>query len=449
LERKNKNKSLYKTDQIKLIMIKLLGSGSYGCVINKSIKNKPYSFNYVGDVTNKEFKKDESENKHISKIFASTEAYCEELTVITKILFKYHKYFNSIELFKNLSLAPKKCSSFLISSNMNKYNNYEKKHIVMDKLNKFFKQKKNNDNLDSEKKETISECILEKFDNETNNYKIHEIVYDNGGISLDDIEMNDHDFIKSFIILCKSLQTLHELQFIHRDIKPGNILYNNNNNKLSLIDFGMCIPSNEVYTNKQKWWVESEYFVSPPEYCLIDKNNKYKNLDVIYTHFYKNDEFYNKKKKEYDDFFNSYNNINTIEEIPDKIKKVAYKGDIYSLGITLLILFEKNNIKITHSDNNLIKTKFFDLIDNMTNSNPFNRYNLSDVINDLFELEKLYISEVELNAYNDIKCDQDIENVTNTLSNLKQIGGGKIKLKKNKKYKKNIYKKPLKNKLNK
>ena len=54
-----------------------------------------------------------------------------------------------------------------------------------------------------------------------------------------------------------------------------------------------------------------------------------------------------------------------------------------------------------------------------------------------------------MNAYNDIKCDQDIENVTNTLSNLKQIGGGKIKLKKNKKYKKNIYKKPLKNKLNK
>ena len=31
-------------------MIKLLGSGSYGCVINKSLKNKPYSYNYVGDI---------------------------------------------------------------------------------------------------------------------------------------------------------------------------------------------------------------------------------------------------------------------------------------------------------------------------------------------------------------------------------------------------------------
>ena len=145
-----------------------------------------------------------------------------------------------------------------------------------------------------------------------------------------------------------------------------------------------------------------------------------------------------------DEFCNSYNNINTLEDIPDKIKKIAHKGDIYSLGITLLLLYDKNNIKITHYDNNLIRNKLFNLIDNMTISNPFNRYNLSDVINDLLELEKIYISEEELNTYNNIKCDQDIENITKTLSNLKQIGGGKIKFKKYKKYKKNISKKPVK-----
>ena len=44
-------------------MIKLLGSGGYGCVINKSIKNKPYSSNYVGDITKKEFKNDEKKKK--------------------------------------------------------------------------------------------------------------------------------------------------------------------------------------------------------------------------------------------------------------------------------------------------------------------------------------------------------------------------------------------------
>ena len=212
---------------------------------------------------------------------------------------------------------------------MNKYETSKKRDIVMNKLNKFFKQKNYNE---YKEKETISECIINKFDKDSDTFKIHEIIYENGGTQLDEIQINDHDFIKAFIMLCKSLQTLHELQFIHRDIKPMNILYNHDNNKLSLIDFGMCIPSKEVYDIKEKWWIDSAYFISPPEYCLIDKDNKYKNLDIIYNHFYKDDEFYIKKKKEYDEFFNLYNNINTLDDIPDKIKKVAYKGDIYSLG---------------------------------------------------------------------------------------------------------------------
>ena len=256
-------------------MIKLLGSGGYGCVINKSIKNKPYSSNYVGDITKKEFKNDEKKNKHISKIFANTEAYCEELIIITKILYKYHKIFNSIQLFRELSLPPKKCSSYLLISNMENYQDYEKKNIVFSKLSNFFKEKKTLEV--EEKKQTIAECLIEKFDKDSKHMKLHEIIYDYGGIALDDIVINDYDFIKALIILCKSLQTLHQLGFVHRDIKPGNILYNNDNNKLSLIDFGVCIPYNEVYSTKEQWWVESEYFISPPEYNLIDKENRYKN----------------------------------------------------------------------------------------------------------------------------------------------------------------------------
>lgn len=422
-------------------MIKLLGSGGYGCVINKSIKNKAYIYNYVGDVTKKEFKNDEKKNKHISKIFANTEAYCEELVIITKILYKYHKMFNSIQLFNELSLPPKKCSSYLLLSNIDIYHDNEKKKKVFDKLKNFFKEKKN---LETQNEKTISECLIEKFDRDTKHIKIHEIIYDYGGVELDNIEINDYDFIKAFIIMCKSLQTLHQLGFVHRDIKPQNILYNNDNNKLSLIDFGLCIPSNEVYTNKEKWWVESEYFISPPEYNIIDKENKYKNLDIIYNTFYRRDDFYIKKKKEYDIFLNKYNNINNIEDIPEKIKEIAYKGDIYSLGITLLLLYNENNIKITHENKELIMQKIENLINNMIITDPFDRYDLTNVVNDLFELEKLYISEIELNKYNDITCNEDIQNITNTLSLLKIKGGGKIKTKKTKKTKKKLYNKPLK-----
>lgn len=426
-------------------MIKLLGSGGYGCVINKSIRNKSYISNYVGDVTKNEFKNDEKKNKHISKIFTDTEAYCSELVIITKILYKYHKIFNNIKLFNELSLPPKKCSSYLLLSNIDNFHDYEKKNIVLSKLRNFFKENEKNLKTHDEKKETISECLIEKFNKDLKHVKLHEIVYDFGGVELDKIEINDYDFIKALIIMCKSLQTLHELGFVHRDIKPQNILYNNDNNKLSLIDFGLCIPFNEVYTNVEKWWVESAYFISPPEYNIIDKENKYKNLDIIHTFFNKKDDFYIKKKSEYDVFLNKYNNINNIEDIPEEIRKIAYKGDIYSLGISLLLLYNENNIKITHENKELIMEKISNLINNMIITDPFDRYDLTNVVNDLFELEKLYISEIELNKFNDIICNEDIQKITNTLSLLKIKGGGKIKSKKSKKSKKKIYKKPMKN----
>ena len=339
-------------------------------------------------------------------------------------------------------MPPKKCSSFLLISNIDNYQNNEKRQLISNKLSNFFKEK--NFQSYDDRKNTITECLIDKFDNDSKHLKLHEIIYDYGGTEVGDIEINDYDFIKALIKMCKSLQTLHQLGFVHRDIKAGNILYNNDNNKLSLIDFGVCVPFNEVYSTKEKWWIESEYFISPPEYNLIDKKHRYKNLDIIYNSFYKQHDFYIKKKKEYDIFLNKYSNINYIEDIPEEIIKIAYKGDIYSLGITLLFLYNDNNIKITHQNKELIMQKISDLINNMIITDPFDRYDLTNVVNDLLEIEQLYISEIDSNKYNDISCNEDIENITNTLSLLKIKSGGKIKTKKTKKSKKNLYKKPIK-----
>lgn len=37
----------------------------------------------------------------------------------------------------------------------------------------------------------------------------------------------------------ENLKKLHELRFMHRDIKPGNIAYSNTNRKNVFIDFGL------------------------------------------------------------------------------------------------------------------------------------------------------------------------------------------------------------------
>ena len=181
------------------------------------------------------------------------------------------------------------------------------------------------------------------------------------------------------------METFHQLQFIHRDIKGNNILYNDTNNKLSLIDFGLSIRADELYSDKEKWYIESDYFISPPEFRILN-SNKYGNLEELNS-IYKNERFYNKKKKEYDEFFNNYHNV---YDIPDNIKNNSHKGDIYALGLTFLLLYSDNNIVITHNDKNLINNMILNLIENMIKTNPLERYNLYDVIIDLFAIQKYY-----------------------------------------------------------
>lgn len=307
-----------------------------------------------------------------------------------------------------------------------------KKKKVLDTLQKFFNEKPKKI-IDSNKNDSISQCLINKFDNNIHNVELYELVYNFDGIPLTDIKINDYDFINAFIIFCKSLETFHQLQFIHRDIKGDNILYNDTNNKLSLIDFGLSIRADELYSDKEKWYIESDYFISPPEFRILN-SNKYGNLEELNS-IYKNERFYNKKKKEYDEFFNNYHNV---YDIPDNIKNNSHKGDIYALGLTFLLLYSDNNIVITHNDKNLINNMILNLIENMIKTNPLERYNLYDVIIDLFAIQKYYKFDDSNNFI--ISCDKDIAGITKTLSTL-TIKGGKYTLKK-KKIKK--IKKPIK-----
>ena len=412
-------------------MYNLIGSGSYGCVTNKSITKKALIYNYVAGITRKEFNLSEKQNKHISKIFADKEDYCKELVIITTILYKYHEKFNNITFFSDLSTIPKRCSTYSLI-NIENVDYHNKKKKVLDTLQKFFNEKPKKI-IDSNKNDSISQCLINKFDNNIHNVELYELVYNFDGIPLTDIKINDYDFINAFIIFCKSLETFHQLQFIHRDIKGNNILYNDTNNKLSLIDFGLSIRADELYSDKEKWYIESDYFISPPEFRILN-SNKYGNLEELNS-IYKNERFYNKKKKEYDEFFNNYHNV---YDIPDNIKNNSHKGDIYALGLTFLLLYSDNNIVITHNDKNLINNMILNLIENMIKTNPLERYNLYDVIIDLFAIQKYYKFDDSNNFI--ISCDKDIAGITKTLSTL-TIKGGKYTLKK-KKIKK--IKKPIK-----
>jgi len=44
------------------------------------------------------------------------------------------------------------------------------------------------------------------------------------------------------IKLVQTLKVLHQMGFIHNDIKPANIMIGNNGQSIYLIDFGLSVP---------------------------------------------------------------------------------------------------------------------------------------------------------------------------------------------------------------
>lgn len=68
--------------------------------------------------------------------------------------------------------------------------------------------------------------------------------------------------------LLHNIQIFHEKGIIHRDLKPENILYDKNNNKLYIIDFGLCkkIRSSD---NRHIKYYKNGNFLGTLRYCSI------------------------------------------------------------------------------------------------------------------------------------------------------------------------------------
>lgn len=384
----------------------LLGSGSYGCVTNKSIKKKALKLNYISDTDKKSFDLDEKNGKHIAKFFIDTKSYCEELLIINLILNKYYQVFGTVNVFNELSVLPKRCATYTIKDNND---TIKKEHI-----NKLF----NNNQVTS--------CLYDIITYDSD--YIHEIVYNDGGQQLGKVVLTDYELVKSLIVFCKSLETFHELNFVHRDIKDDNILYKDG--KLSLIDYGLSVEARNVYSDIEEWFVGGAYFLHPPEYAIYNKTNMFRNLDLFHLE-YKNEHFYNVKKKEYEKFLSKYENVTNINNMPKELKDIAYQGDVYSLGTVLLFIYLKfNNIKITYHDKDLIDNKFKTLITNMIITDPFERYTIKQVINDLLEISSYFHTNTNNVNLNKTECLNNITSITENLSKLKTQKGGKYKVKK-------------------
>lgn len=139
--------------------------------------------------------------------------------------------------------------------------------------------------------------IYQKIDNKCQNIplfykyeklaKFSRLIIQNTGISLDKIkDFNIYSIFKLYSDINKSLAFLHSINIIHGDLKPGNITYNQQENKYYLIDFNLATDD----LNKYK--VSNRYFLGNKEFSSLNvykgRNPGYKDdyISLIYVCLY-------------------------------------------------------------------------------------------------------------------------------------------------------------------
>lgn len=187
--------------------------------------------------------------------------------------------------------------------------------------------------------------------NNIDNYKL--MILKDGGINLEEfaekIKNNgvSSNQIEHFWIevhrLFKGLKLFNDNGFVHNDTKPQNILYDETNNRLNFIDFGLSKTKNQIIQDSIKskyslsifWWsfpLEMNFFNKNAfEYFFEKENNEFKmkNRILLAKLFMKTMDRQNYRRVEYNvkqsffDLENATNNLFSLLENP-VIKKHPY-----------------------------------------------------------------------------------------------------------------------------
>ena len=252
--------------------------------------------------------------------------------------------------------------------------------------------------------------------NKCNKYSKHifiteQLIYKNGGIDLNHFTNNFEffknnifidDLIPLFYNLLKGLKSLNEKQIAHCDIKPPNMLYDFNEFKLYIIDFGLTTPYNDISSFSNYNMLNHIYPYYPPEfkiYVQLIYNKTNVNINDILENYsrYLSRGFF--------DFMSKY------IDIPLQIKQFAIKCqknkevfkhkfkteyvskiDVFSLGMTFVEIFYRLSIK---SQIKLKDKTFFDnfmklVIVPMISMDANQRYDSIEAYNSLKTLLKKY-----------------------------------------------------------
>jgi len=242
---------------------------------------------------------------------------------------------------------------------------------------------------------------------------VEQLIYQNGGMDLHQLVVNfklldDHffidDLIQLFVPLLKGLEDLNDQKLTHCDIKPPNMLYNFELNKLYIIDFGLLTAYNEIGTIEKDYLLEYSYPYFPPEFKIYSKLILHKSniniLDILYNYSLYDIKSYIHFMSQFIDIPTEINLLiakssQNKDLFKEKFnKEYVSKIDVYSLGMTFIEIIY--NISKKHSIKSKIKNfnYFMDFIKTviipMIHIDPDKRCNAKEASNKLKILLKKY-----------------------------------------------------------
>lgn len=180
-------------------------------------------------------------------------------------------------------------------------NDRDGKYVLTDAQQKFILKledmDKNDEGTENEKK-VLDLLLNEPKDNLPRPLKFTKIdntnvsIMVNNGVSLDgktfmeyfDEMPTANDFIMAAKSLVNAVNNFHGMGFVHRDITPGNVVYNRKTNTWTLIDFDFAVPfdyeqmGSEVIVNPKYDYIIHPWFtLDKDDYMIfeVDKLKRY------------------------------------------------------------------------------------------------------------------------------------------------------------------------------
>ena len=263
---------------------------------------------------------------------------------------------------------------------------------------KFIGKSKVKEVKDKKLLKTISECDL--FNKPEDIKGCHQLVYEYGGVDFKDLEnVNIFEILPLWVNIFKGITLLEKSKLVHQDIKPDNLLYNHNQHKINMIDFGLLQRFGEIY-EKQEWSRNNfDYVYYPPEYkisygLLYTRRKKLRTFNIT-RNFKTHKKLLKFLNKEYnyvgliDEYERNLRKKNIEDKSPDEIRKhftkYASKVDIYSMGITLLEILYDNDVKLK---NKPLDNDFKDFIFHIIHPDPSKRYSPTEAHKGLVDICK-------------------------------------------------------------